>query len=81
MNLTYYNHSPFWEDIFSNFSISVPNIPEGYELVEKEEHKKGRLEKCLQEYKEILSYHEGKVQEITKLIQSQESELKSLKSG
>lgn len=78
MQLIYYNHSPFWEDIFSNFSITVP---EGYELREKDDHKQKRLEQRLQETKESLSYHEAKVQQLSKSISEQEGELKSLKSG
>jgi hypothetical protein len=56
-------------------------IPEGYTLVETNEHKRKRLEQSLQEAKEFLSYHENKVQQLSKSISEQEAELKSLESN
>jgi septal ring factor EnvC (AmiA/AmiB activator) len=56
-------------------------VPDGFKLVETDEHKKQRLQKELQQKKQELSYHENKVQQLSKSISEQEAELKSLESN
>ena len=53
-------------------------LPEGYELVETDAHKKQRLEASLQENKKLLAYHEKKIQELAKTIESAEKEILQL---
>jgi hypothetical protein len=58
-----------------NFSVTVP---EGYELVETEEHKRERLESELQQKKKMLSYHEKALASLSAQIEQEEKELLSL---
>lgn len=58
-------------------SISV-YVPDGYELVENEAHKKSRLERELQEKKKSLEYTEKKLAELQAQIAEEEKELLAL---
>lgn len=64
--------TPFWSFGFS--------VPEGFELVEKPDHKKERLQKELQEKKTNLSYLEKRMSTIAREIEEEEKQLLSLGS-
>jgi hypothetical protein len=73
----------FW-DWLNDWPLSpFGNIaaPDGYELVEKAEHKADRLQKSVDEKKASVSYLTKKLTEITAEIESEERELGSLKTS
>lgn len=53
-------------------------IPEGYTLVETEEHKKERLEKEIASKKQSLSYLQKHLTELTSQLELEEKELLEL---
>lgn len=53
-------------------------IPDGYELVETEEHKKERLEKEIASKKQSLSYLQKHLTELTSQLELEEKELLEL---
>jgi hypothetical protein len=53
-------------------------IPEGYRLVETDEHKKQRIEAEIQQKKKMLSYHEKALASLSAQIEQEEKELLSL---
>ncbi len=68
-------YDPFWADLEMFFR---PSVPDGYELIEKEEHKKQRLQEGLEEKRRSLAYLEKRLTELTSAIESDENSLKSL---
>ena len=64
-----------WQKWFGDYSYFNVTVPEGYKLVEDDEHKRVRIEKQLAEYKKLLSYHES---QITKLVESIEDEERAI---
>ena len=53
-------------------------IPDGYELVETEAHKKARLEKEIASKKQSLSYLQKHLTELTSQLEQEEKELLEL---
>ena len=53
-------------------------IPDGYELVETEDHKKARLEKEIASKKQSLSYLQKHLTELTSQLEQEEKELLEL---
>lgn len=74
---TSYTYDPFWREVNAFFT----HIPEGYELVEKPEHKKARLERELQEKKALLAQLNKRASEVALEIENEQKELLSLNSG
>ncbi len=77
--ITKYNES-FWNvlsDVYPFFTTNV-TLPEGYELVETESHKKQRLEESIADKKLSLSAYEKRISELSKQISNEESELLQL---
>lgn len=65
----------FWRDVYPRFFL-----PEGYDLVENEEHKRQRIQRELQEKKRSLSYLEKRQSELAAEIEEEEKELLALNS-
>lgn len=72
-----HTYDPFWREVNTFFNF----VPEGYELVEKPEHKKARIERELQEKKALLAQLNKRASEVALEIENEQKELLSLNSG
>ena len=81
MNIIRRQNDLFWDWVSPYFGWTANVfIPEGYELIESESHKKERIEGSLSEKKASVSYLEKRVLELSKEIENEEKELLSLNS-
>lgn len=67
-------------DLGSDLTFWFPGVPEGYELVETEEHKKQRLQDELNDKKALLAGYEKRLASLTSEIETTEKELKALEA-
>ena len=65
----------FWSEIPAFFHY----VPDGYKLVEDEEHKKKRLQKSIDEKKGIILSQEKRLKILQEEIEKEEKELGELK--
>lgn len=65
-----FSYPEIWEDLFDTGLTN--NIPEGFELKEKEDHKKKRLES-------EIKLHESNIETYKRYLSEEEEKLKSAK--
>ena len=76
---------PFWNDIFYRFDYQTGNthypafVPDGYELVETQEHKRERLQKEIEEKRASVAYLTKHLAELSQQIEAEEKDLLALK--
>jgi hypothetical protein len=69
-------HPEIWEEFVSNFTSS--GIPEGYELKEKDEHKKERLKKEIEAHKFNIKTYKRYLSEEEEQLKNKQKELDKL---
>ena len=56
-------------DLLKDFNKAIISVPEGWKLVEDEEHKIKRLEKELETYKDYYAAYEKSIEEVEKKLE------------
>lgn len=69
----------FFEEIDRIFLGAYTYVPDGYKLVEDEDHKRKRITDRIESSKKMLEYHEGQIEKIRKRVDEDDKELLSLK--